>query len=285
MGQGFDKCEIASIAQLAQWIVQSPYSAVNLYIGGGARACSNRALSSEFLALLSQLGWRFIPTWVGPQAPCNSAVALRMSPDPATARAQGENEANAASDIAAGLGLAGENGSGTILYYDMEYYDTTNAACHTAVKAFITGWTAQIHARGSLAGVYATGSPLSSFAALSNVPDAIWPASGFSAPQFSATVGRLQALERPLERSPADPAVYRGPYGDLGRRLAEHRLQRDRWDRREHRTPGLPCPLAPHARERFPPTVIVAPAGWCALPHRSRAYILRDLVWSKKGTM
>jgi photosystem II stability/assembly factor-like uncharacterized protein len=176
VGQGFDTCEIPGRAQLATWLVQSPYRAVNLYIGGGARACSNRALTASLLTELDRSGWKFIPTWVGPQAPCQASVGLRMSSDPAVARAQGVNEANAASAAAAGLGLAEPDGSGAILYYDMEYYNTADAACHAAVKAFVSGWSAQLHARGSLAGVYATGSPLKSFTALSDVPDAIWAA-------------------------------------------------------------------------------------------------------------
>jgi photosystem II stability/assembly factor-like uncharacterized protein len=198
VGQGFDRCEIATISQLEQWITQSPYGAVNLYIGGASRACSNQALSSSLLLELSELGWRFIPTWVGPQAPCTT-YSKRMSSDPVTAHAQGISEANAAADVAAGLGLARPDGSGTIVYDDMEYYDTTNTACHEAVKAFISGWTGQLHARGSLAGVYANGPPLRSFAALSNVPDAIWPAHWVSSSyNAKATVWDVYSLSNDL---------------------------------------------------------------------------------------
>jgi hypothetical protein len=148
---------------------------------------------------LSRLGWTFIPTWVGPQAPCHSTIKMRISLDPATARAQGASEANAAADVAAGLGLAHAGGSGGIIYYDMEYYDTSNAACHEAVKAFIAGWTGQLHARGSLAGVYATGSPLSTFTTLSDVPDAIWPAHWiFSSYTPDATVWDVYRLSNEL---------------------------------------------------------------------------------------
>jgi hypothetical protein len=198
-GQGFDKCEIASVAQLQQWMAQSPYRAVNLYIGGAARACSNLALSSSLLSTLSQLGWKFIPTWVGPQAPCVTSVKLKMSLDPAVAHAQGIAEANAAADVAAGLGLAAPDGSGAIVYYDMEYYDTTNAACHEAVRAFVSGWTAQMHARGSFAGVYATGAPLGTFTTLPDVLDAIWPANWVaSAYDPAATVWDVYRLSNVL---------------------------------------------------------------------------------------
>jgi hypothetical protein len=170
-GQAFDMCEITSLARLQTWFTQSPYRAVNLYIGGGARACSNAALSASLLAQLSGMGWSFIPTWVGPQAPCTSH-SLLISEDPTSARAQGESEANKAADVAAALGL----GPGTILYYDMEYYNIDNTTCHTAVQAFVEGWTSQVRARGSRAGVYGTSKPLNSFAGLAAVPDAIWPA-------------------------------------------------------------------------------------------------------------
>jgi hypothetical protein len=198
LGQGFDKCEIATLSQLENWITQSPYRAVNLYIGGPSRACSNRALSASLLLQLSRLGWRAIPTWVGLQPPC-TAFSKRMSTDPATAYAQGVAEANAAANVAAGLGLALPDGSGAIIYDDVEYYDTTNTACHEAVKSFISGWTGQLHARGSLAGVYATGLPLRSFASLSHVPDAIWPAHWvFGSYNATATVWDVYGLSNDL---------------------------------------------------------------------------------------
>jgi photosystem II stability/assembly factor-like uncharacterized protein len=37
IGQGFDKCEIATLSQLQNWSTNSPYRAVNLYIGGSSR--------------------------------------------------------------------------------------------------------------------------------------------------------------------------------------------------------------------------------------------------------
>ncbi len=49
-GHGFDKCEVPTLDQLREWRRTSPYSSVNLYIGGALRACSNRALSRELPA-------------------------------------------------------------------------------------------------------------------------------------------------------------------------------------------------------------------------------------------
>ena len=99
-----------------------------------------------------------------------------MSPDPALSYDQGVAEADAAIGVAIGLGLAEANGSGTIVYYDMEHYDTGNAACNEAVRSFISGWTGRLRSRGNLAGVYGNASALNSFVTIPNVPDAAWPA-------------------------------------------------------------------------------------------------------------
>ncbi|MEJ5200160.1 MAG: glycoside hydrolase domain-containing protein, partial [Anaerolineae bacterium] len=174
VGQGFDTCEVPSVAALEAWFVSSPYRVVNLYIGGAGRYCSNRALNADLVARLGQIGWRFIPTWVGPQAPCYAGRKPLMSEDPATAHAQGIAEAAAAIKVAADLGLASADGSGTIIYYDLEHYNSSDPACHEPVAAFISGWVAALRAAGNLAGVYGNPAPLVSFATLSTPPDAIW---------------------------------------------------------------------------------------------------------------
>jgi len=178
VGQGFDKCEIPTLTQMQNWITNSPYGAVNLYIGGSCRSCPNLALTASYVSQLSQQGWKFIPTWVGPQSAGCDLCGDKISNDPATAYNQGISEANAAIDVAIDLGLALADGSGTIIYYDLENYDTTNTLYRDAAKSFISGWTGQLHARGSEAGVYGSscGSGISDFASISNVPDAIWSA-------------------------------------------------------------------------------------------------------------
>ena len=70
IGQGFDTCEIPSFEALQEWITHSPYGAINLYIGGAGRYCDNKALNAELVACMAGIGWKFIPTWVGLQAPC-----------------------------------------------------------------------------------------------------------------------------------------------------------------------------------------------------------------------
>jgi hypothetical protein len=177
IGQGFDKCEIPTLSQLQTWWNGSPYKVVNLYIGGSSRTCANSALTASYVQQLHQQGWKFIPTWVGPQAPC-TFYPNRMSSDPATAYNQGVNEANLAVERLAVLGLTYPNKTGSVVYYDIEYYGT-DSACRQAVNAFMNGWVSQIRARGNLAGVYGStlcDTGLSDFRTIANVPDVIWPA-------------------------------------------------------------------------------------------------------------
>ena len=196
IGQGFDICEIPSLGKLKTWWDNSPYSAINLYIGGSARGCANVNLSSSFLVQLNQQGWKFIPTWVGPQAFC-TGYSSRMSSNPATAYQQGVNEANSALTAAVQLGLTETERNGTIIYYDLEAYDTSNTACKTAANSFIQGWTDQMEGTGNISGMYGAScaSALTDIGNLTNPPDAIWIANWiYSSYNSSATVFNTACL-------------------------------------------------------------------------------------------
>ena len=176
-GQGFDICTIPTISQLQTWWNNSPYSSVNLYIGGVARYCSNTALTADYVNQMRQQGWTFIPTWVGPQAPCTT-YNNRFSSNVDTAFVQGKDEAYFASARLAELGLTNPDKSGSVVYYDMEIY-VGDTACREAVKSFVNGWVSHMHDLGNLAGVYgSTGcsSSLNDYVSIPNVPDVIWPA-------------------------------------------------------------------------------------------------------------
>lgn len=174
-GPGFDNCELASEEELRRWIADSPYRAVNLYIGGALRACDNASLTAQLLTMLTAQGWTFLPTWVGPQAPCTS-YSQKFDLDPATAFAQGRSEADKAVLIAQQLGLADANGAGTVIYYDLEAYDGEDTACVEASRAFVAGWTQRLQERSSYAGLYALACnpPISRYAAAMPAPDAVW---------------------------------------------------------------------------------------------------------------
>ncbi len=180
VGHGFDKCEVATLGQAQTWMSGSPYRVMNLYIGGANRACDNTALNATLVAQLGQQGWKFIPTWVGPQSMCwPYATSSRISNDPATAYSQGVSEANAAVDAAAGLGLTLDDRSGSVVYYDLEAYSTADATCREAARSFISGWSGRLRERGHVAAVYSLGPPLSTFAGVANVPDTVWPANWY----------------------------------------------------------------------------------------------------------
>jgi photosystem II stability/assembly factor-like uncharacterized protein len=178
-GPGFDKCELASEEELRRWIAESPYRAVNLYIGGSMRACLNETMDASRLKVLTQQGWTFIPTWVGPQAPCIYDPNNRLEKfalDPTTAFAQGRAEAEMAVQVAADLELAHADGSGTVIYYDLEAYDGQDTACVEASRAFVAGWTQRLQASSSYAGLYALACnpPMTRYADTTPAPDTVW---------------------------------------------------------------------------------------------------------------
>ncbi len=186
IGQGFDKCDVASLSQFQTWINNSPYRATNLYLGGISRACSNIALTSSLMHNAGLMGWKFIPTWVGPQAPCSGLkYPISSVPDGsyAAAYAQGVQNAQDAVNALYILGLTDANKSGSVIYYDMEYYNASNnTACAAAVRSFMSGWSATINATGNIPGVYGTTSydQLDNIFAAANPPLVIWPARYYS---------------------------------------------------------------------------------------------------------
>jgi len=179
-GQGFDFCDPAhglpSLADMETWYLNSPYGVWGLYLGGASNHGLCGTLTQSYVTQLAQEGWRFIPTWVGPQAPCTGFLHT-MAWDTGTANAQGVAEADQAISVAQSLGLALPDGSGTIIQYDVEYY-TGNQACLNAVSAFISGWSGELRAHGDQAGVYGApcGQSLSAFVNVPNVPDVVWSA-------------------------------------------------------------------------------------------------------------
>ncbi len=187
-GQGFDSCSMPTTTLMQDWAANSPYRVWNLYIGGSSRAgCGT--LTSAYVQQLASMGWRFIPTWVGPQAACTS-FSTRMSYDSGTAYNQGRQEADKAIDTATSLGLTNADKTGAIIYYDLESFNTSDSACKSAAISFMNGWTQRLHERGNQAGVY--GSPCSSavpdFANNSNKLDAVWLAVWISPYQYRSNV-------------------------------------------------------------------------------------------------
>lgn len=171
---GLDKCDAPSTSTLQTWINSSSYRDVNIYYGGSARACPNQTyLNTSWVTSVLGQGWRLLPTFVGPQAPCFLYGSNRFSSDPATAASQGQTQADLAISAAEAVGLC----SGTPLYYDLETYPTGNSSCSAGVQAFVNAWVARVKSRGWIAGFYGHGPNAQAdwtSSVISNPPDAVW---------------------------------------------------------------------------------------------------------------
>jgi len=172
--QAFDRCSLPTVSQMQTWWDTSPYTVWNMYLGGIHFPCSLTNLTPSWVQSVSNQGWDFILTWVGPQAPC-SDFYYRFSSNWVTAYFQGADEADAAIAKARSLGINED----LIIYYDLEAYivpdgDTT---CRYAAAKFIQGWTEELHSQGALGGGY--GSPCNSYIKdwydyNATAPDDVW---------------------------------------------------------------------------------------------------------------
>ena len=173
-GYGFDTCQAPAIEDMQTWKDDGPFMDANIYYGGAARTCwYQHNLNSEWVDAVFAQGWRLIPTWVGPQAPCWREGALAFSLDPRVAGEEGLAQATEAVHEARTLGL----GVGTPLYYDMEKYAENRPDCSLAVRAFVDAWSQGVEERGYVAGIY--GSPRNASAdwregVVDNPPTALW---------------------------------------------------------------------------------------------------------------
>jgi len=154
--QGFDKCGLPSVGDMQTWWEESPYTVFNIYLGGSSFACDNPELDADWVWDISQQGWEFTLTWVGPQSPCFNTSRPKIFSDVGLAYQQGKDQADLAIATAESLGISGDK----IIYYDIEGY-TESSACRNAVDSILTGWTARLHEQGFKAGAY--GSPCRSF--------------------------------------------------------------------------------------------------------------------------
>jgi Domain of unknown function (DUF1906) len=173
-GLGFDACTAPSSRSMAAW-ADSPYRAVGVYIGGVNRACSQPALTPDWVAEQTEAGWHLIPTYVGLQAPTSSCTSCaKLSASQATA--QGVAAAVDAVEEASAVAM----GPGSPIYFDMESYTQTSSAT-AATLAFLEAWTEKLHALGYVSGVYSSSaSGIEDLAGQVGsgyqLPDAIWVA-------------------------------------------------------------------------------------------------------------
>src|SRR3954447_14023131 len=125
-GEGFDKCLAPSTADLRSWLA-SPYRVVNVYFGGINRACDNQPeLTPQWVTTVTSNGWGIIPTFVGLQSQCQGHKQEKFTES--NAAAKGASAADNAVEKLVALGI----GAGNPVYYDMEPFNTDNAACKRA---------------------------------------------------------------------------------------------------------------------------------------------------------
>jgi hypothetical protein len=149
-GLGWDNCGVPTVAQLTAWTdANSPYKALNVYIGGINAACP-ATVSPSWVQSVTKLGFGIIPTYVGLQSPHPECPCAAIQPSKAYA------EGVAAAEDAVKLMLADGMGKGSPVYDDMEGY-TRNKVDTAAVLNFLRGWTVELHKSGFVSGVYAGG--------------------------------------------------------------------------------------------------------------------------------
>jgi Rv2525c-like, glycoside hydrolase-like domain len=149
-GLGFDACSTPSTRTMSAWS-SSPYRAIGVYIGGVNSACAQGNLNRSWVATEVSAGWHLIPIYVGLQAPSNSCGCSGITAS--RAGAQGTAAADDAIADAQGLGIP----PGNPIYYDMEAYPTGGSNT-SAVLAFLSAWTAELHAKRYVSGVYSSAS-------------------------------------------------------------------------------------------------------------------------------
>jgi photosystem II stability/assembly factor-like uncharacterized protein len=178
--QGFDACHLPEVYEMQTWWNQSPYSYYALYLGGIHLPSYCSVANATWVSAVHKQGWSFLPTWVGPQAPC-SPWLYKMSSDPAISYKEGQQEAQSASTAAASMGLTNFGLGGTIIYYDMESFGGANFECRQAASSFMNGWVERLHELGNIAGGYGShNSYVEDWATIANVPEDIWAASWYT---------------------------------------------------------------------------------------------------------
>jgi hypothetical protein len=151
VAKGFDTCAAPSTTNMNAW-KSSPYTSVGIYIGGANRGCAQPNLTSSWVTSVTGNGWKVIPIWVGPQAPCTTlGSTTKISSDASQAGADGAAQATAAANAADALGFTWL----APIYFDLEAYPR-GGTCSTAVQNFVNGWVIGLNARGYRAGLYSS---------------------------------------------------------------------------------------------------------------------------------
>ena len=163
-GLGFDQCHAPEQWKMDAWLSASPFRAVGIYISGASRGCRDQPnLTPTWISTQLTKGWHLLPITLGPQAACNPGfprygndpvISTKLNQSGAYAKAFKQGTAEATTTVAAAQALGIVPGS--TMYYDLEGYDVTNAACRESSLWFLSAWTQQLHALGYVSGVYSS---------------------------------------------------------------------------------------------------------------------------------
>jgi len=164
MHLAFDRQYVMDVPSMQTWWNTSQFWDTNVYLPGAANmGKADKKLNAAWVAAIQGQGWGIIPTWVGAQPStacsggtgtpgnCKKYYNTQISPDTATAYAQGGDEASAAMAAAELLNICC-----AVIYKDIENYVT--ATDGAAVEAFLSGWVTTLQVAGYQTGVYGNSS-------------------------------------------------------------------------------------------------------------------------------
>jgi probable HAF family extracellular repeat protein len=189
---GFHRDNVASVIDMTAWWNASPFFDVGFYVGGenycyrrrkdGTCVRKDPNLDLSWVTDMQNQVWGLMPIWVGLQAPCIPGGKKKFNLiNPAKAQQQGMDDAKNAAGAMSALGL-----TGTVIFYDMEFYQPDGGTCSTAVQQFLTGWVKGMTANGfQTTGVYGNPAPAQQdFSRVSPAINEVWiaatPAKGQS---------------------------------------------------------------------------------------------------------
>lgn len=161
-GYAFDTCDAPSQRRMDDWRRASKYAGVGIYIAGMNRACKAQPhLTRRWVDTQERNGWRLLPLVVGRQASCapdgryvGKRISSRKADRYARAAAQGRDAAKGGARAARSLGIARRS----VIWFDLEHFDTSKKRCRLSALAFTSGWTRGLHRRGYRSGFYSSAS-------------------------------------------------------------------------------------------------------------------------------
>jgi photosystem II stability/assembly factor-like uncharacterized protein len=173
---GFDKSYVLTMSGMGQWWTYSPYYDTSVYLPGSHNRGTDANLTKPWINDVESQGWGLIPIWFGLQSACacdpsKSQTSCLPYDYLFGTESDGEQEATSAEASAQQLGLP----TGTVIYKDIENFDTSNTACGNAVKDFVSGWVTRLKRDHYSAGVYTNPGPAQDYVSQAQpMPDEVW---------------------------------------------------------------------------------------------------------------